>query len=61
MLSTRQASADDRSKNEQKFVQNVKIMELYDYIWYHHEKCIQISTNMPGIGLVIPEITCQML
>ena len=26
-------------------------MEFGDYIWNHHEKCIQISTNMPGIGL----------
>ena len=31
-------------------------MELYDYIWNHHEKCIQINTNMPSIGLVIHEI-----
>ena len=27
-----------------------------NYIWIHHEKCIQISTNKPGIGLVIGEI-----
>ena len=27
-----------------------------DYIWNHHEKCIQISTNMPDIGLEICEI-----
>ena len=44
-----------------KFVKNVKIVEFDDYIWNHNEKCIQISTNMPGIGLVIPEITCEML
>ena len=29
--------------------------------WKHHEKSIQISTNMSRIGLVIPEITCEML
>ena len=29
---------------------NIKILEFSDYIWNHHEKCIQISTNMPGIG-----------
>ena len=29
---------------------NLKILEFSDYIWDHHEKCIQISTNMPGIG-----------
>ena len=28
---------------------NVKILEFSDTIWNHHEKCIQISTNMPGI------------
>ena len=35
---------------------NINILEFRDYIWNHHEKCIQISTNMPSIGLVIPEI-----
>ena len=34
---------------------NVKILSFCGYIWYHHKKCIQISTNMPGIGLVIRE------
>ena len=29
--------------------------------WNHQEKCIQISTNMSSIGLVVPEITCEML
>ena len=33
-------------------VQNVKIIEFGDYIiWNHHEECIQIGTNMHGIGL----------
>ena len=32
-----------------------KIMEFHDYSWNRCEKCIQISTNMPGIGLVINE------
>ena len=31
-------------------------MKFGDYIWNHHVKCIQISTNMPGIGLVTCEI-----
>ena len=61
MLSTRQASADDRSKSLSTFVKNDKIVEFHDHILNHHEKCIQISTNMPSIGLVIPEITCEML
>ena len=43
------------------FVKNVEIVEFHDHIWNHNEKCIQLSTNMPSIGLVIPEITCEML
>ena len=35
-------------------------MEFGDYIWNHHEKYIQISTIMPGIGLEICEI-CEDL
>ena len=34
---------------------NVKILEFGGYFWNHHKKCIQISTNMPGIGLEIWE------
>ena len=34
---------------------NVNILEFGDYIWNHHEKCIVISTNMPGIALEICE------
>ena len=30
---------------------------LVTNIWNHHLKCIQISTNMPGIGLEISEIS----
>ena len=32
------------------FVQNFKIVEFHDHIWNQHEKYIQKSTNMPGIG-----------
>ena len=60
MLSARQASADDRSKKLTNWVKNVNIVKFHDHIWNHHEKCIQISTNMPSIGLVIPEIACEM-
>ena len=35
---------------------NVKILELHNHIWNHHDKCIQISTNMPSIGSLICEI-----
>ena len=34
----------------------VNILEFGDYIWNDLEKCIQISTNTPSIGLVICEI-----
>ena len=34
-------------------------MEFGDYIWNHDEKCIQMSTNMPDIGLDMCEI-CQI-
>ena len=56
MLSTRQAGADDRSKVNK----IVKIVEFHDHIWNYNEKCIQISTNMPGIGLLICEIAVEI-
>ena len=31
-------------------------LKFQDYIWTHHEKYIQISTNMPGNGTVVPII-----
>ena len=43
-------------KNVTNFVKYLKIVEFHDHIWIHHEKCIQISTNMPSIGLLIVEI-----
>ena len=35
----------------------LKILEFGDSIWNHNEKCIEISTNMPGIGLEMCEIS----
>ena len=35
---------------------NVKILGFGVYIWNQHEKCIQISTNIPYIGCEICEI-----
>ena len=29
-------------------------------IWNHHETCIQISANIPGIGSLIREIDVKM-
>ena len=43
-----------------KFGKNVKILEFRDHIWNHHEKYIEISTNMPGIGSVNREIAVKM-
>ena len=57
--------AADESRRQVKcfinLVKNVNILEFHDHIWNHHEKYIEISTNMPSIGLVIPELTCEML
>ena len=39
-----------------KMLKNDNILEFGDCIWIDREKCIQISTNMPSIGVVIPEI-----
>ena len=39
---------------------NVNILEFGDDIQIHHEKCIEISTNMPSIGSEIPEITFEI-
>ena len=63
MLNTYHAAGECRRqvKNITNFVKNVNIVELRYHIQNHHEKCIQTSTNMPSIGLVIPEITCEML
>ena len=35
---------DDRSKNAQKNVNNVNIIEFHNHIRNHHGKCIKIST-----------------
>ena len=35
----------------------VDILEFGDYIWNHHEKYMEISANMPGIGLEMCKIS----
>ena len=55
-LSTRLVSADDRSKLNTFCEKEVKIVEFHDHIWNHHEKYIQMRTNMPGNCLEICEI-----
>ena len=37
------------------YQKNVKSVEFHDHIWNHHKKCIQKSTNMPGIGSLVRE------
>ena len=46
--------------NLTKFVKNYKIVEFHDHIWNHHEKYIQISPNIPGIGSLICEIDANI-
>ena len=36
------------------------ILKFGDDIQIHHEKCIEISTNMPSIGLEVPEIAFKI-
>ena len=47
-------------KNDTNFVKNVNIVECHDHIWNRHEKYIEISTNMPGIGSVIHELAVKI-
>ena len=61
-LTTRQVSADYIGRPFNKFGKKCQIVEFHYHIRNRLKKCIKISTNMPGgIGLVIPEITCEML
>ena len=48
-------------KNLPHFVKNVNILEFGYYIWNPYEKCIKISTNMPGIGSSICEIDVKIV
>ena len=59
MLSKRQESVSRwQVKNLTNVVKNFKIVEFQDYIWNHHEKYIEIITNMPVIGSQIRDIGC---
>ena len=48
-----------QSKNVTKVSKNFNILEFFNHIWNHHEKYIQISTSMPGIGSLIREIAVR--
>ena len=52
-LAMRLAWVDDRSKLSQFVLQKCQIIRVHYKIKNHDEKCIRISTNMPGIGLII--------
>ena len=56
-MSTPQAEADDRYK----VLKNVNILEFRNCIRNHHDKCNQISTNIPSIGLIISERAFEIL
>ena len=47
-------------KKWHKIFKNDNILEFHD-TWNHHGKCIQISTNMPGIGSLIRELDVTFL
>ena len=42
------------------FARKFEIVKSHDHMWSYHEKCIQISTNMPGIGSLIREIDIEI-
>ena len=42
-------------------MKNSKIIEYRFHIWNQHGKWIQMSTNMPGVGLVNHEIGIKIL
>ena len=60
MLSTAAGECRRQVINLTHFVKNVNILEFHGHVWNHHEKCIQQSTNMPGIGSLIREIDMKM-
>ena len=48
-------------KNFTKIVKTFNILKYCYHIWVHREKCIQISTNMPSVCSVNPEIGFEIL
>ena len=47
-------------QNVTNLVKNVKIVEFHGHMWNHHEKYIQISTNMSVIRSQIREICVKI-
>lgn len=52
--------ADDSSKIVQICTKNINIVEFHVYICNHNEDYIQISTNIPDVGLVFWEIDVNL-
>ena len=55
------AGAQTTARKCHKIVKNVNIIEFRSYIWNQGGKYIQISTNMPSIGSIIPETAVDIL
>ena len=53
-------AAGECRRQIKKLTKCVKCVEFHDHIWNHNEKCIQISTNMPGISSLFREIAVEM-
>ena len=60
LLNTYLAAGVYTSKISLHFFKNLNSFKFDYHIWIHHGKCIQISTNMPSIGLEIPEIGVEI-
>ena len=43
-----------------KLCKKIKTVEFHDHIWNQHEKYIEISTNMSGMGSVIHELAVKI-
>ena len=58
------ADVDGSTNFTQKIHKNVFVVKFHHHIWNPREKCIETSTNMPSIGLVICEMgfeICDMI
>ena len=48
-------STDDMLKFSNFFSKKIQNLNFHFHIWIQHEKYIQMSTNKPSIGSVVPE------
>ena len=59
-LSKSKLSGRREKTTGQKFHNISKFWNSITVIWNYHHKCIQISTNMPGIGSLIREMDVEI-